>query len=91
MHWHRIIVSKNEEHVSSVSAVSLAEVLGKALRDAGAPNDFEAWHLRITGADHVFYLSPKACEVSLPLLGAFKPQPCPPGQPDLGGFRKMRL
>jgi len=76
MLWHAILINKFEGQIAAMAVIAMKEKLGKAYRDAGAPPDFELWH-RMSPADHVYYLSPKGCELSLHLLSHYRVSACP--------------
>ncbi len=96
MQWHRIVVNNIEPLVADVAVRALGEIFKTAKSLAKASLDFEVWHLRMSAANHIYCLSPKACEFALPVLNALLPekqynvQLCT-DKPDLTGFSKLPL
>ena len=90
MFWHKISINKIEDENAASSVVAMKEMLGKAYSDAGFPPEFQVWHLRMSPADHIYYLSPKGCELSLHLLSDYRVKACPE-KPDLNGLERVTL
>jgi hypothetical protein len=90
MPWQKIVISKNEESIAIASGNALGEKLSKAYRDEGAPDDFEVWHLKMSNADHIFYISPRASEVTAAVLTGYRPKACQ-DKPLLDGFKRVQF
>ena len=88
--WHKISINNFEAEIAQMSVVAMMEKLVKAYCDAGAPPDFELWHLRMSSADHIYYLSPKGSELSLHLLSDYRVKACPE-KPNLKGLERVTL
>lgn len=96
MYWHKILINHNEEFVGVASVTALGRILTRAISDSQGSTDFEAWHLQMSKADHIFYLSPKASEYALPLINSLPPEKryglekCAE-KPNLDGFHRWPL
>ncbi len=88
MPWYRVKIPSSD--VAKLSAAGLMNKFAQAYHAAGVPAGVRVYHGTSPAGDHIYYFSPEAAAVAGELLRQFGATSCP-SEPDLSGFRPVKL